>query len=337
VHSFREDLDTNGVRIVDSFSSTIGYFNETRGSLPANHREMAKFSSEHDIKFQRVVSVFKIWEKDMRTIKSASIQVENVSNLPDSLIFDEQYRKCQATLSSRMAKQRLKAVEAAYENTFDWMFDERLGFRDWLCGNVADPVYWIQGKPGSGKSTAMKYAMTHKYTKRLLSKYSSKNWTTVGYFFYDRGASIQKTIWGFVGETLHQILEYRKDLFHLIIPVVTRLPDPEDLPPTAQSDIWTVPDIVETLMLIGTNTTSELNLCVFVDALDEHDGDHNNLLSIVQELRKLIANDHFRLRLCVAGRPENKFKDAFHDCPGFAIHQHTMHDIKIYVQGRIKN
>ena len=38
IHSFREELDTNGIRIVDAFSSIIGYQNETRGNLYANHK-----------------------------------------------------------------------------------------------------------------------------------------------------------------------------------------------------------------------------------------------------------------------------------------------------------
>jgi hypothetical protein len=337
VHSFREDLDTYGIRIVNSFSSSIGYFSETRGSLPANHREMAKFISKNDIKFRRVASVLKIWARTIGKLRIFPVQTEIVEDLPDGLIFDEQYRKCQATLSSSIAKRRLNEVQSAYKNTFGWIFNKRLDFGNWLCGRVTDSVYWIQGKPGSGKSTAMKFAMMHPYTKRLLDRYNSNQWVIVGYFFHDRGALIQKTIRGFVGEILHQILEYRKDLFHLVLPVVAKLPDPDDTDQTAQSDIWTPSDIVEALLLIGTNTTSQLNLCIFVDALDEHDGDHNNLLAILQELGSLTSNDHFRLRLCVAGRPENKFKDAFHMSPGFAIHQHTMQDIKIYVQGRIKN
>ena len=36
VHSFREELDTRGIMIVDSSSATIGYLKETRGSLHAN-------------------------------------------------------------------------------------------------------------------------------------------------------------------------------------------------------------------------------------------------------------------------------------------------------------
>jgi hypothetical protein len=63
-------------------------------------------------------------------------------------------------------------VERAYEKTFLWLFEPNLGFRDWLRGVIIDPPYWIQGKPESGKSTAMKFALRHPdtlvYSKRMI-------------------------------------------------------------------------------------------------------------------------------------------------------------------------
>lgn len=59
VHSFREELPSKGMMIVDSVSSRIGYLHETQASLHANHRNMAKFSSNKDINFQRLVSIIR--------------------------------------------------------------------------------------------------------------------------------------------------------------------------------------------------------------------------------------------------------------------------------------
>lgn len=75
---------------------------------------------------------------------------------------------------------------------------------------------------------------------------------------------------------------------------------------------------------------------MFVDALDEHDGNHRDLISILVEWAQASeAATLFQLRLCVAGRPENVFKIAFRTCPGFAIQDHTTNNIRHYTEDRI--
>jgi hypothetical protein len=338
VHSFREELNTYGVMIVDSFSSTIGYFNETRGSLHANHRDMAKLTSHDDIKFQRVAAVLMRWisdsTQDQAIFRPEPLAAQALETLPDGLIFDEQYRTCLLSLSSADARRRLMQADRAYEKTFLWLFEPNLGFRDWLRGDITNPLYWIQGKPGSGKSTAMKFAMKHPSTLKLLKTYDSKPWIVAGYFFHDRGTTIQKTVRGFLGELLYQILDQRKELFYIIFPIFSQLLDvqPSKL---GQSDIWDHEKLEEALVLFGTMAKVDINLCVFVDALDEHDGDHKSLFSTLNKLRDLTSNKYIRLRLCVAGRPENLFKTAFQLCPGLAIQDYTTHDIRRYTQGRL--
>lgn len=65
---------------------------------------------------------------------------------------------------------------------------------------------------------------------------------------------------------------------------------------------WTLGDLQDALLSIASNSTFHINLCVFVDALDEHDGDHGMLLSTLERVARLSANTFFRLRLCLAGR-----------------------------------
>ncbi|MCJ1394530.1 hypothetical protein MMC18_007409 [Xylographa bjoerkii] len=109
----------------------------------------------------------------------------------------------------------------------------------------------------------------------------------------------------------------------------------EDQSTTKLADIWTIEELLEVLLLVATNTTCKVNICLFVDALDEHDGNHRDLISMLKRLVQLTGTSFFRIRLCLAGRPENVFKDAFQSCPGFAVHEHTTKDIKLYAEGRI--
>lgn len=190
VHSFREELATKGVMIVSSASSTIGYLHETRGSLHANHRRMAKFSSTKDIKFQRVVSVLQGWFEEFSEKQHSQQDIQDMNEksvLPDGLIFDQELRRCLRSLHSLEAQSRFEDIQPAYDETYNWLFDRQVGFEDWLAGKNPSNFYWIQGKPGSGKSTVMKFAMNHHLTRKLLRKYNDNFWVVAGFFFHDRG------------------------------------------------------------------------------------------------------------------------------------------------------
>jgi hypothetical protein len=169
---------------------------------------------------------------------------------------------------------------------------------------------------------------TSRYSS-LLEAYDSKPWIVAGYFFHDRGKTIQKPVRGFLGELLYQILDQRKDLFYIVLPIFSQL---LDLQPSklGQSDFRDREKLEEVWVLFGTMVKADINLCVFVDALDEHDDDHKSLFSTLSKLRNLTSSKYIRLRLCVAGRPENLFKTAFHLCPGLAIQDYTTYDIRRY-------
>ena len=351
VHSFREELDTNGVTIVDSSSSSIGYLHETTGTLHANHRNMAKMSSLDDIKFKRVSAVIQRWIRCESGRQELPRVDQNTAVLPDGLIFDEEYQNCLRSLDFVKARSRIQNVDAVYNHTYEWILDPEFGFQPWLCGEDPSPKFWIQGKPGSGKSTLMKFAKDHPVTRELLGKYHNGPWIIAAYFFHDRGIEVQKSIVGFLREIVYQILRQQKELFPLVYDVFRR--QHGYLRPTTQPSMegeggrklfassmekpWDIGLLQDALIALASSSVFHVNLCIFVDALDEHDGNHRDLLSTLDHLTKLSDNKLFHLRLCMAGRQENIFRAAFRDCPGFAIHELTMNDIRQYMEGRLKN
>ena len=332
VHSFREELDVKGIRIVDDFSSSIGYLDETKGSLHANHRDMAKYASEGDEKFQRVISILRRW------LDQASFELgrprDEKANIPDDLIFDEEYQNCLTTLNNVEVKTRLQNIDPAYKTTYEWILSPQIGFRDWLEGKHPSPSFWIYGKPGSGKSTAMKYAMTHPLLRKSLNLYQEKPWIIAGYFFHDRGSENQKSIEGFLQEILYQILKQCPQFFRIIYESYLAIKAVASLTRRI-TDTWKIRDLEAALSKIASEATSDVNLCLFVDALDEHDGNHTDLIAVLRHISELPSNRFFRLRLCLAGRPENAFKDAFEAYPTFAIHNYTTEDIRCYVEDRL--
>ena len=110
----------------------------------------------------------------------------------------------------------------------------------------------------------------------------------------------------------------------------------EEERPKTQTIPWGLGQLRKALESIGTKSAVDVNICLFVDALDEHDGNHRELISILVCLTRLTDNTFFRIRLCLAGRAENIFKDAFQCFPGFAIHELTTDDVRLYVEGRLR-
>ncbi|KAI9667843.1 MAG: hypothetical protein M1821_000662 [Bathelium mastoideum] len=243
---------------------------------------------------------------------------------------------CLKDLNVVEARSRAENVDPPFGNTYSWLFQSTVGFEDWLSGKIDNQVYWIRGKAGSGKSTLMKFVMQNHETRYFLSRYHRSNWTIAGFFFHDRGSLAQKSLSSMLREILFQVLRER---CHLVRPLLKIHPSVlETLHSGQNASItirWKQEDIEKALFSI--TSLEQLNLCLFIDALDEHEGNHRTLLAVIDKLQGLCNHRQFRLRLCLSSRPENIFQQEFQTCPGFVIHEWTKRDIMEYTEKRLQN
>src|SRR5258707_175165 len=128
---------------------------------------------------------------------------------------------CLASLNMSQPRTRINEVEKSFGNTYQWIFSDQVTFVKWLCEQGRESIYWIQGKPGSGKSTLMKFVLRHQTTSILLQKCHGSRWIQAGFFFHDRGMELQKSINGLLSEMLYQILRNRHLLVSFILPLYT--------------------------------------------------------------------------------------------------------------------
>jgi polynucleotide 5'-kinase involved in rRNA processing len=71
------------------------------------------------------------------------------------------------------AKLRSQEIDRTRGKTFEWIWtNSALGFESWLEGK--NTLFWISGKPGSGKSTFMKYIYNDFRTQRVLNQQSDR-------------------------------------------------------------------------------------------------------------------------------------------------------------------
>jgi hypothetical protein len=186
----------------------------------------------------------------------------------------------------------------------------------------------------------MKFAMRDARTLKLLRNASHPDaafsqieldWMILGFFFHDRGSHVQKSIDGMLQGVLHQLLYQLPDLLPFAYTIY------KDLVKTQRNSKpeWTFDTLCAAWKAITQQRTVHLYACMFLDALDEHEGDNNRLSKFIYELLSSADGTIVRIKIRVASRNWNIFGEHFGSCPQFAIHEHTTSDIQAYTSERL--
>lgn len=95
---------------------------------------------------------------------------------------------------------RYAAIQPAYHQTCQWLFEtsEYIRWRNRGLRQAHHGLLWVKGKPGSGKSTIMKYALEH-----AMTMYPEER--SLYFFFNGRGDNLEKSVEGMFRALLHQI------------------------------------------------------------------------------------------------------------------------------------
>ncbi|KAL4730934.1 hypothetical protein ACLX1H_002976 [Fusarium chlamydosporum] len=163
-------------------------------------------------------------------------------------------------------------------------------FCSWLQSN--DNIFWIQGKPGSGKSTLIKFIVSNDNTNRLLNSWSPGT-RLLSHFFWKIGQESQNSIKGFLCSLLYNILLVETGAIESVLGEFTF---------SRSKDFykeWSTQEAEEVLThLLRKQTRST---CIFIDGLDEISDKDGvpALMSVVERLRRIP-----RVKVCVSSRPE---------------------------------
>ncbi|KAF5667102.1 hypothetical protein FHETE_5805 [Fusarium heterosporum] len=197
-------------------------------------------------------------------------------------------------------------------------------FSSWL--RSSDSIFWVQGKPGSGKSTLMKFIIGNDNTKKLLESINP-NIRILSHFFWKIGQETQNSIKGLICSLLHDILSEDSDAIDKILHQ-HRFCLAKDF-----YQEWSTEEAKEVLFSV-LGTRSHLT-CIFIDGLDEisdKDG-FRKLLCVVEKLR-LSPN----VKVCVSSRPETeivKSLDAIR-AQSLRLEDLTRPEMALYVFGELE-
>ncbi|RYN19215.1 hypothetical protein AA0119_g12859 [Alternaria tenuissima] len=201
-------------------------------------------------------------------------------------------------------------IPEAHSKTFEWAYTSRptsgrlctqYNFAEWL--RSGNGHYWVAGKAGSGKSTLIKFLYDNPRTLLELEHWcGSKELVTAGFFFWNSGTERQKSVEGLLQSLLYEILRKCPGL----IPIAAPERWQERSSYHTKSAPWFHKEMIDTFRRIQERGTISAKFCIFIDGLDEYDGDHSDLTSILHDLTT--SHD---VKLCVSSRPWNIFQDAF--------------------------
>jgi hypothetical protein len=245
------------------------------------------------------------------------------------------------SLSFESRPVRHSSIPAAYTRTFEWAFDSQeldgststsgagsqsIGLLDWL--RDGQDIFWISGKPGSGKSTFMKFLADHPKTEEALTCWSSRNRLVIAsHYFWSAGTTMQKSRQGLLQTLLYEIFRQLPGLIETAC--VERWPG---IPENLSHEIWLLPELQRVLQRLA-DLDMEVKFCFFIDGLDEFEGDH---VDFCRSLLDLTKSPH--IKLCVSSRSWNVFEDAFggSQCSKLYMHELTHNDIGSYAERRLQ-
>lgn len=200
-------------------------------------------------------------------------------------------------------------------------------FVDWL--EHGKDVYWLNGQPGSGKSTLMKY-ISSAFQTDIRTQKALTNWTrgsdlvVASYFFWNAGTALQKSLRGLLRSLLFQIADQRQDLMSIMMP---RQSSTVEIPfgslNSVQIHTWTEERLFSTLQRFLTYKPTSISLIFFIDGLDEFVEDEDTLIATIRLLNKTP-----QAKVCVSSRPERNFRQGFSASPQLRLKDFNHQDIE---------
>ncbi|KAH7364377.1 hypothetical protein BKA65DRAFT_546261 [Rhexocercosporidium sp. MPI-PUGE-AT-0058] len=262
------------------------------------------------------------------------------------------------SLAYPMQQDRFEGIHEAYMRTFDWVWlnhhehsiSVRHDLTRWL--KEGNGLFWISGKPGSGKSTFMKYISRDPKTMQYLSHWADGGQFVFGqFFFWKSGSVLQRSQTGLLRSLIYSALRQFPELIEAILPgkleqmeqVLTDHLYGSQLDAQSLStfsvpsklryelESWPLSDLSNAFDKLLQQTTVDAKIFFLIDGLDEYDGDHSEIVRLFQK-----ASSSPTVKICMSSRPLNVYERAFDTLPGFRIQDLTVNDIKLYVSEKIK-
>jgi hypothetical protein len=251
---------------------------------------------------------------------------------------------------------REDSIHDAVEGTFEWILDAdqseesaeveqdaqsdlqartRELYINWL--REGHGIFHISGKAGSGKSTLMRLLASHPRTKQQLEVWAGNKTLGVAKFFFweSSGDPLQKSLQGLYRSILFEILSQCPDLMPHVFPDQWQILSGGEGDSSVEATLFRPRMIQDAFDLLVTKTSiEEYKLCIFIDGLDEYEGDSFDHRRFAESLQTWCTGES--IKICISCRPYDAFTNAFSSALTIHLHQLNDHDIRIFSQHMFK-
>ncbi|KAK1775311.1 hypothetical protein QBC45DRAFT_11314 [Copromyces sp. CBS 386.78] len=289
IYSFQEELGVPLLfnrKAVEDTASCLLIDCETTQHISRNHMEMCRFSGHNDTEYKKVVHAIQYL---------TAHALAKRSNTPETISLADS----QTTLSTSPAKHQLTkedtnalikklrfpqmdsrqmGVRRAHSETCTWLLNSTQ-YQNWLDDKYLNDhcgFLWMKGKPGTGKSTIMKFAY-HKFRESRLGDEA----VTISFFFHARGTELEKSINGMYRALLVQLLEsipHLASIFALVGLGSSSI---------RNENLWTL-ELLEQLFDKAVESLGTFPVVCFIDALDECE--ESQVRKMVRSLEQIVKS-----------------------------------------------
>ncbi|KAL7905314.1 hypothetical protein GGI35DRAFT_461387 [Trichoderma velutinum] len=292
--------------------------------LAAGHTDMAHLITREGIHTrQQIKDSEDRVKQSINDVRSATYYEAKKDRLLRSLKYE----------SMNTRRTELKPVhEATYVSIFDSLeVDEELDeasasssaaawrrFVQWLQSGKG--VFWIQGKPGAGKSTLMKFLLQHENTQKGVDKWNP-NTLILSHFFWKPGHDLQKNFRGLLCSLTHQLLSSEQNTVDYVLSGLQLYGGKDNI---GDWEISELESIFHSILI-----QCKRSVFFLIDGLDEA----TEIEEILQFLDSLIGLRS--AKICISCRSENIFVEQFSKYDGFKLNELTKDDMLQFVLASI--
>lgn len=245
---------------------------------------------------------------------------------PNTYSADEE--ACLRSLSFTEIYSRESTIEPAIQDSGSWLLESQ-NFRDWIHRKSLDKhggFLWIQGNPGSGKSTLMKRVYS------LVTASSQDPSSVIAAFFFNaRGNEIERTPIGLLRTLLHNLCQRISTLRDLVVKAYVakrRLLD---------SDWhWQFSELKDFLAaVVKSSVLGQRSLTLFIDALDECDlTATQSAIYMFESLASSSLSEGTKFSICLSSRYWPQFR--IQTCFIARVELENKGDIDRYIQKHLE-
>ena len=168
-------------------------------------------------------------------------------------------------------------------------------------------------------------------TSETLTHWSgTKKLIIASFYFWYAGTKFQKSQEGLLRSLLYEIFRQCPELMQIVLPQHW---NPASPPSSSSHITWTRSELIAAFNCLALHPKLTSVFCFFIDGLDEFDGDHREIIALIQGFAKSKS-----IKWCLSSRPWNVFNAAFGNGshPSFQLENLTKADIILYVRDELE-